>query len=122
VTTSFVSHQLAVTVDERVLRSAVAAYLGRYRGESRVHTGSDLTAARLSANHNDFTLIAMLGLLGLRIFEACGANIGDLGEERPPCPQGSRQGRQDRLDPVAASGCSRDRARRRGPTAGSNPA
>jgi integrase/recombinase XerD len=23
----------------------------------------------------------MLGLLGLRIFEACGANIGDLGEE-----------------------------------------
>jgi integrase len=26
-------------------------------------------------------LIAMLGLLGLRIFEACGANIADLGEE-----------------------------------------
>ncbi|MFU8855120.1 tyrosine-type recombinase/integrase [Micromonospora sp. SL1-18] len=26
-------------------------------------------------------LIAMLGLLGLRIFEACGTNIGDLGEE-----------------------------------------
>ena len=24
------------------LRAAVAAYLGRYRGESRVHTGSDL--------------------------------------------------------------------------------
>jgi site-specific recombinase XerD len=154
-----------------VLRAAVAAYLGRYRGESRVHTGSDLkvfltwcagqdldplslgraeieryvrwlqevrrhqpstvsrrlwvvvgfyrvciidqilvhspagyvrrppmptdsptlglghlqfeallTTARLSAN-NDFALIAMLGLLGLRIFEACGANIADLGEE-----------------------------------------
>ncbi len=40
-----------------------------------------LTTARLSTNPNDFALIAMLGLLGLRIFEACGANIGDLGEE-----------------------------------------
>ena len=40
-----------------------------------------LTAARLSADINDFALIAMLGLLGLRIFEACGANIADLGEE-----------------------------------------
>jgi integrase len=40
-----------------------------------------ITAARLSANINDFALIAMFGLLGLRIFEACGANIGNLGEE-----------------------------------------
>jgi site-specific recombinase XerD len=40
-----------------------------------------ITAARLSPNNNDFALIAMLGLLGLRIFEACGASIGDLGEE-----------------------------------------
>jgi integrase/recombinase XerD len=40
-----------------------------------------ITTARRSANPNDFALIAMLGLLGLRIFEACGANIGDLGEE-----------------------------------------
>jgi integrase/recombinase XerD len=30
---------------------------------------------------NDFALVALLGLLGLRIFEACGANIADLGEE-----------------------------------------
>jgi integrase/recombinase XerD len=35
---------------------------------------------RLSANPNDFAL-ALLGLLGLRIFEACGASIADLGEE-----------------------------------------
>src|SRR5436190_2664887 len=166
------SDPAAVTSDERVLRAAVAAYLGRYRGQSRLHTGSDLkiyltwctdqdlgplrvgrvdieryvrwlqeiryyqpstvsrrlsvvvgfyrvcvidqtlpyspadyvrrppvpaesptlglghlqfealiTAARLSTNINDFALIAMLGLLGLRIFEACGSNIGDLGEE-----------------------------------------
>ena len=40
-----------------------------------------LTAARESANPNDFALVAMLGLLGLRIFEATGADITDLGEE-----------------------------------------
>jgi integrase/recombinase XerD len=40
-----------------------------------------LTTARSSDNRNDFALVAMLGLLGLRIFEACGANIGDLGED-----------------------------------------
>ena len=40
-----------------------------------------LTAARESSNPNDFALVAMLGLLGLRIFEATSANIADLGEE-----------------------------------------
>ncbi|HEY4867075.1 MAG TPA: hypothetical protein VIK45_16355 [Candidatus Dormibacteraeota bacterium] len=40
-----------------------------------------LTAARESADRNDFALVATLGLLGLRIFEATGADIGDLGEE-----------------------------------------
>ena len=40
-----------------------------------------LATARTSANVNDFALVAMLGLLGLRIFEACGASIADLGEE-----------------------------------------
>ena len=40
-----------------------------------------LMAARKSANRYDFALVAMLGLLGLRIFEATGANIADLGEE-----------------------------------------
>jgi integrase/recombinase XerD len=40
-----------------------------------------LTAARQSPNRCDFALVAMLGLLGLRIFEATGADIGDLGEE-----------------------------------------
>src|SRR5690242_6154669 len=155
-----------------VLRAAVSAYLGRYRGESRLHTQSDLPVflhwcadqdldllaavrvdverylrwlqdvrryqpstvsrrlsvvvgfyrvcvidqvlphspadyvrrpavpaesptlglshlqfealiitARLSANPNDFALVALLGLLGLRIFEACGASVADLGEE-----------------------------------------
>ena len=40
-----------------------------------------LTAARDSTNPADFALVAMLGLLGLRIFEATGANLQDLGEE-----------------------------------------
>lgn len=40
-----------------------------------------LSAARDSVNDNDFALVAMLGLLGLRIFEACDATVGDLGEE-----------------------------------------
>jgi integrase/recombinase XerD len=40
-----------------------------------------LTAARESANPCDFALVAMLGLLGLRIFEATGTDIGDIGEE-----------------------------------------
>jgi integrase/recombinase XerD len=40
-----------------------------------------LTAARDSARPDDFALVAMLGLLGLRIFEAASANIADLGEE-----------------------------------------
>ena len=40
-----------------------------------------LTAARDSSNSNDFALVAMLGLLGLRIFEATSADINDLGEE-----------------------------------------
>src|SRR5216683_6698525 len=40
-----------------------------------------LTAARESPSPYDFALVAMLGLLGLRIFEATSANIADLGEE-----------------------------------------
>src|ERR1700724_2473907 len=40
-----------------------------------------LTAARESANPCDFALVAMLGLLGLRIFEATLADIADLGEK-----------------------------------------
>jgi site-specific recombinase XerD len=40
-----------------------------------------LTAARQSPNGYDFALVCLLGLLGLRIFEATGTNIGDLGEE-----------------------------------------
>jgi integrase/recombinase XerD len=40
-----------------------------------------LSASNHSANQHDFALVAMLGLLGLRIFEATGSDIEDLGEE-----------------------------------------
>ncbi|MGO8961043.1 MAG: tyrosine-type recombinase/integrase [Streptosporangiaceae bacterium] len=40
-----------------------------------------LTASRQSASPSDFALVAMLRLLGLRIFEATSADIADLGEE-----------------------------------------
>jgi site-specific recombinase XerD len=40
-----------------------------------------LTAARESSHPCDLALVAMLDLLGLRIFEATGADITDLGEE-----------------------------------------
>jgi integrase len=40
-----------------------------------------LTAARELTGDNDFALVAMLGLLGLRILEATSSSIEDLGEE-----------------------------------------
>lgn len=40
-----------------------------------------LSAGRDSANPCDFALVCLLGLLGLRIFEACSTDIADLGEE-----------------------------------------
>jgi integrase len=50
-------------------------------GFTRLQFEALLTAARQSAHPCDFALVAMLGLLGLRIFEATSADIGDLGEE-----------------------------------------
>jgi len=40
-----------------------------------------LSAARDSPNRYVFALVAMLGLLGLRVFEATGTDVADLGEE-----------------------------------------
>jgi integrase/recombinase XerD len=40
-----------------------------------------ISAAKDSTNRYDFALVTMLGLLGLRIFEATGSNVHDLGEE-----------------------------------------
>ena len=50
-------------------------------GLSHLQFEALLCAARESDNPNDFALVAMLGLLGLRILEACGSDIADIGEE-----------------------------------------
>ena len=65
---------------ERVRRPAVPPESPTL-GYTHLQFEAMLTAARESASSYDFALVAMLGLLGLRIFEATGANIADLGEE-----------------------------------------
>jgi site-specific recombinase XerD len=50
-------------------------------GFTHLQSGALLTAARQSPDPCDFALVAMPGLLGLRIFEATGADIAGLGEE-----------------------------------------
>jgi site-specific recombinase XerD len=51
------------------------------RGSAHLQFETLLTAARNSADRYDIALVAMLGLLGLRIFEDTSADITDLGEE-----------------------------------------
>src|SRR5688500_15153510 len=40
--TAFSAPIPAIATDDRLLHAAVVAYLGRYRDQSRLHTGSDL--------------------------------------------------------------------------------
>ena len=69
-------HSLA----EHVRRPAVPAESPTL-GFTHLQFEALLTTARESPNPCDFALVAMLGLLGLRIFEATSADIADLGEE-----------------------------------------
>ena len=65
---------------KHVRRPAVAAESPTL-GFTHLQFEALLAAARQSADPCDFALVAMLGLLGLRIFEATSTNIADLGEE-----------------------------------------
>jgi site-specific recombinase XerD len=65
---------------EHVRRPAVPAESPTL-GFTHLQSEALLTVARESPHPCDFALVAMLGLLGLRIFEATGADIADLGEE-----------------------------------------
>jgi site-specific recombinase XerD len=75
-------------VIDAVLEHSPAGYVRRPHvstdsptlGLSHLQFEALLTAARDSTNPQDFALVAMLGLLGLRIFEATGADITDLSE------------------------------------------
>ena len=74
-----------------------------------------LTTARESSNPCDFALVAMPGLLGLRIFEATAADIADPSEEHCHRVLRVRQRHQGRLDPAPASGRAGHRPRDRHP-------
>jgi integrase/recombinase XerD len=93
---STVSRRMAVVtgfyrtcVIDAVLEHSPADYVRRPRvpnespalGLSHLQFEAVLAAARESTSRFDFALVAMLGLLGLRISEANGADISDLGEE-----------------------------------------
>jgi site-specific recombinase XerD len=93
---STVSRRMAVVtgfyrtcVIDAVLEHSPAEYVRRplvpaespTLGLSHLQFESLLTAARESPIMFDFALVTMLGLLGLRIFEACGADVADIGEE-----------------------------------------
>ena len=92
---STVSRRLSVVagfyrtcVIDAVLEHSPAEYVRRPHvssdsptlGLSHLQFEALLTAARDSVNPHDFALVAMLGLLGLRIFEATGADVTDLSE------------------------------------------
>jgi site-specific recombinase XerD len=93
---STVSRRMAVVtgfyrtcVIDAVLEHSPAEYVRRpvvanespTLGLSHLQFEALLTTARDSENRFDFALVAMLGLLGLRIFEACRVDINDVGEE-----------------------------------------
>jgi integrase/recombinase XerD len=76
-------------VIDGVLEHSPAEYVRRPNGPAQSPTlglghlqfEARLAAARSSTNPNDFALVCLLGLLGLRVFEATGTNLNDLGEE-----------------------------------------
>src|SRR5690242_8932155 len=79
---------------EHVRRPAVPAESPTL-GFTHLQFEAMLTAARQSPDPCDFALVAMLGLLGLRIFEATSADIADLGEVHghrvlPVCGKGTK--------------------------------
>jgi integrase/recombinase XerD len=85
---SVVSGFYRTLVIDAVLEHSPAEYVRRPHvsndsptlGLSHLQFEALLTAARDSTNPCDFALVAMLGLLGLRIFEATGADVADLSE------------------------------------------
>ena len=93
---STVSRRLSVVtcfyrtcVIDAVLDASPAAYVRRppvssespTLGLSHLQFEAMIVAARTSTSLFDFALVALLGLLGLRVFEACNSTIDDLGEE-----------------------------------------
>lgn len=78
-----------ICVIDEILKRSPADYVRRpdvppespTLGLSHLQLEALLTASRTSNSRCDFALVCLLGLLGLRIFEACALDIADLGEE-----------------------------------------
>ena len=111
-------------VIDGVLEHSPAEYVRRPRvpaesptlGLTHLQFEALLTAARQSPNPYDFALVCLLGLLGLRIFEATGArHRRPRRGTRPPRPARRRQGRQGRPHPAATGRRPRHRPRHRRP-------
>ncbi len=76
-------------VIDRLLEHSPAEHVRRPRvppesptlGLTHLQFEALLSAGRNSNNRNDFALVCLLGLLGLRVFEATGISLEDLGEE-----------------------------------------
>jgi integrase/recombinase XerD len=87
--TAIVAGFYRICVIDGVLEHSPADYVRRPNvppesptlGLSHLQFESMLAAARDSSHPSDFALVCLLGLLGLRIFEACNLDVGDLGEE-----------------------------------------
>ena len=87
--TSVVAGFYRTCVIDAVLEHSPAEYVRRPNvpaesptlGLTHLQFEALLTAARHSTNRCDFALVTLLGLLCLRIFEATGSDIEDLGEE-----------------------------------------
>ena len=135
---STVSRRLSVVtsfhntcVIDGVLQHSPAEYVRRPRvppesptlGLSHLQFEALLTAARDSADLHDSALVSMLGLLGLRIFEATGADIEGLSEVH-----GHRvlrvHGKGDKvvLTPLPPDGRPRHRPSTNRPSRGAHPA
>jgi integrase len=86
---SYVIAEPSTCVIDAVLKASPAAYVRRppvpnespTLGLSHLQFEAMIVAARTSTNPFDFALVAMLGLLGLRVFEACQAEVDDVGEQ-----------------------------------------
>lgn len=79
-TTAVIDGRLAASPADHVRRPHVPSESPTL-GLNHLQFEALLAAGRDSDQRSDFALVAMLGLLGLRIFEATGANVEDVGEE-----------------------------------------
>ncbi len=103
---------------EHVRRPNVPAE-SRTLGLTHLQFEAMLAAGRLSPDPNDFALVAMLGILGLRILNPPGRPSATSARNTTPPAAGHRQRRQGRPDPPPS--CRRSSQRPRSRTATAHP-